>query len=108
MFVDCNQYLQKIVTMPKTGLSTREWRKRLESYARGEFAFGRGQRPSKSSTWAKVLGNIDQCPMHHSQGGRDPFGRILKCACGYRTSAASVSTCLIDSCHNRVSLINII
>ncbi len=74
--------------MPKTGLSSEEWRKRLREYARGNFSFGRGQKPSRSSVWAKVVCSIESCPLHRNLGlgGKDPFGRELHCTCGYHQS----------------------
>ena len=52
--------------MPKTGLTTREWQRRLEDYANGRFEFGpgRGQRPPPNSTWGLKVVRIEQCPRH--------------------------------------------
>ena len=73
--------------MPKTGLSAVEWRRRLQQYAEGNFTFGRGQKPIRSSVWGKQLAAIDSCPRHRNVSARDPFGRKIVCMCGYHSAA---------------------
>ena len=78
--------------MPKTVLTAAEWKRRLSSYAQGEFSFGRGRRPPK---WAKELENINNCPRHRSVADTDPFGRKILCRCGYHVPKDAVKV------HNR-------
>ena len=49
--------------MPKTGLTVSEWKQRLRAFARGEYFFGRGQKPSKNSHWARENAKIEACPL---------------------------------------------
>ena len=70
-------------TMPKTGLSAFEWKKRLQQYAQGTFSFGRGQKPNEGTHWKKELAKIDRCPKHANIGSHDPFGKKIVCVCGY-------------------------
>ena len=77
--------------MPKEGPSKDEWRKRLNLYAAGKFNFNRGQRPGKASPWAKEVLNIENCPMHGSlTTGRDLFGNVVNCVCGYHKNVQQV------------------
>ena len=69
--------------MPKIGLSDREWKERLSSYAQGLFEFSRGQRPPKGSRRAKELEQVDKCPKHRNPVTHDPFGRKIQCTCGH-------------------------
>ena len=39
----------RIYAMPKAGPSPLEWKRRLEAFARGEYAFSTGQKPRKGS-----------------------------------------------------------
>ena len=79
--------------MPKTGLSDKEWRERLKSYASGKFVYGRGQRPQKDTYWAKQVEKIERCPFQpSSSGSRDVFGRALTCDCGYHTDKVQTAS----------------
>ncbi|ESO90740.1 hypothetical protein LOTGIDRAFT_175806 [Lottia gigantea] len=73
----------------KTGLPTSEWIKRLSDYASGTFLFGRGQRPSTGSRWAKELTAIDNCPRHKSVVKKDLFGNVVQCSCEYHKEKAT-------------------
>lgn len=76
--------------MPKVGLSEKQWKERLQSYANGTFVFGRGQRPGKSSKWTKVLEKIDKCPKMRGKADFDPLGRKLHCSCGFHIPVVKV------------------
>ena len=39
--------------MPKTGLDSSEWIRRLRLFGKGEYVFGRGNEPPLNSKWAK-------------------------------------------------------
>ena len=52
--------------MPKAGPSPLEWKRRLEAFSRGEYAFSTGQKPRKGSRWHKVLCAIEGCPTSSS------------------------------------------
>ena len=69
--------------MPKTGLSTSEWKTRLRRYAKGEFVFKRGQKPAHGSVWANILSKIDKCPQHKKTSSLDVLGKPILCTCGY-------------------------
>ena len=75
--------------MPKQGLTDKQWHTRLQHYASGTFKFGRGQKPSKGSEWAKKLESIDACPKHRNKSLWDPLKRPIPCKCGFH----SVSMC---------------
>ena len=81
--------------MPKAGPSPLEWKRRLEAFARGEYAFSTGQKPRKGSRWHKVLCAIEGCPRRGKPASaKDPFGKPLVCKCGYHKISTKVSkTC---------------
>ena len=53
--------------MPKAGPSPLEWKRRLEAFARGEYAFSTGQKPRKGSRWHKVFVPLKTVPDKASQ-----------------------------------------
>ena len=75
--------------MPKTGLSSSQWRQRLHLFAQGKFDFGRGHRPRKGSDRARELERIEKCPKHRNSVLVDPFGRRTQCNCGYHQPQVS-------------------
>ena len=77
--------------MPKTGLTPREWQRRLQDYANGRFEFGRGQRPPPSSKWGPKVVRIEQCPRHRG-ATRNVFGQTISCVCGYHETRGAPST----------------
>ena len=81
--------------MPKAGPSPLEWKRRLEAFAQGEYAFSTGQKPRKGSRWHKVLCAIEDCPRQGKPASaKDPFGKPLVCKCGYHKISTKVSkTC---------------
>ena len=81
--------------MPKAGPSPLEWKRRLEAFARGEYAFSTGQKPRKGSRWHKVLCAIEGCPRQGKPASaKDTFGKPLVCKCGYHKISTKVSkTC---------------
>ena len=81
--------------MPKAGPSPFQWKRRLEAFARGEYAFSTGQKPRKGSRWHKVLCAIEDCPRQGKPASaKDPFGKPLVCKCGYHKISTKVSkTC---------------
>ena len=75
--------------MPKAGPSPLEWKRRLEAFARGEYAFSTGQKPRKGSRWHKVLCAIEDCPRQGKPASaKDPFGKPLVCKCGISTKVS--------------------
>jgi len=69
--------------MPKTGLGTHNWHKRLLDYAEHKFNFGRGERPPKNSVWSHILEKIENCPRQKSKSAANLFGQPIVCNCGY-------------------------
>jgi hypothetical protein len=67
--------------MPKKKMTDREWNERLSDYANNKFKFGQGQKPPKTSKWAKVIAKIDLCPLKN--GKLDALGRNLICDCNF-------------------------
>ena len=78
--------------MPKTGLTDREWKERLGSFAAGKFQFGRGQRPPKKSKRALQLLAVESCPKHRSSQKMDVFGRIVECKCGFHSNVSNIAS----------------
>ena len=72
--------------MPKTGLSDREWRERLQQFAAGSFKFGRGQRPPKNSVRGRQVDKVEKCPKHNNPTLLDPLKREIICKCGYHVA----------------------
>ena len=73
--------------MPKAGPSPLEWKRRLEAFARGEYAFSTGQKPRKGSRWHKVICAIEDCPRQGKPASaKDPFGKPLVCTTRYQTN----------------------
>ena len=70
-----------------------EWkRRRLEAFARREYAFSTGQKPRKGSRWHRDLCAIEACPTYGKPvSARDPYGRPLVCKGGYHKTSAKVS-----------------
>ena len=87
--------------MPKTGLSSSQWRQRLHLFAQGKFDFGRGHRPRKGSDRARELERIEKCPKHRNSVLVDPFGRRTQCNCGYHQPQVSeilkMKYCIINN-----------
>ena len=69
--------------MPKTGPTDSQWAKRIAQYAANELQFSKGQHPATDSKWGKEKQKIDSCPLFKSGTGKDLFGHILSCTCGY-------------------------
>ena len=69
--------------MPKDGLSSAQWKERLQKYARGKFLFQRGQKPHGKSRWNKELAAIEKCPKHKTTSATDVYGNRIVCRCGY-------------------------
>ena len=78
--------------MPKEGLQTTEWLRRLRLYANGEFQFGRGNAPPPNSQWAKKRALIDACPV--KKACTDVFGNRTSCNCGFHPGHVSVESLL--------------
>ena len=74
--------------MPKDGLPDSEWMRRLQSYANGNYVFGRGQAPPPKSKWAKKRAAIDSCPV--KKAFRDVYGNKTLCSCGFHRENVSV------------------
>ena len=77
--------------MPKTGLTSTQWKQRLKSYARGGYSFGRGQKPWRDSQWARKLAKIDICPRHRG-AVLDVFGLPVECRCGYHSTEETTAS----------------
>lgn len=67
--------------MPKKVLSQKAWLQRMKEYARGQFAFKRGQAPPKNSKWAKIKLEIEKCQYGTKQS--TIFSSQLTCTCGF-------------------------
>lgn len=78
--------------MPKTGLSDKEWISHMYKFAEGSFSFGRGQQPSKNSKWAKVLLEIEKCPLHKGSATVDLFGRHIVCVFAFHKKQVNSSS----------------
>ena len=79
LFIEACKQFRCIYTMPKDGLTSREWAERLEKFAAGFFEFGRGQRPPKGSDRAKLVEKIEKCSRHRNTSLFDPFGKQILC-----------------------------
>ncbi|KAK2143968.1 hypothetical protein NP493_4354g00007 [Ridgeia piscesae] len=73
--------------MPKDGLSSSEWRRRLRGFAMGDHNLGRGQRPKRDTHWARTLESIERCPKHRSVASHDPYGRPIQCKSAAESAA---------------------
>ena len=78
--------------IPKEGLTDQQWRVRLRAFAEGTFKFARGQQPGKTSHWRAHVNKITLCPLHGKSTTTDPFGRRLKCECGWHLQSQHVSS----------------
>ena len=69
--------------MPKDRLPAGIWTARLKAYAIGKYSFGRGEKPSITSPWYKVMISIERCPRFRCVTDKDLFGNIIVCTCNY-------------------------
>ncbi|EFX64538.1 hypothetical protein DAPPUDRAFT_334089 [Daphnia pulex] len=78
--------------MPKKVKSDKEWRERLNEYAHNKFRFGQGQKPPPQSKWAKLIKQIELCPLKSGRT-RDAVGRSLSCTCNFHLKEIEVKSC---------------
>lgn len=76
-----------LCNMPKHVKSDAEWKARLRDYAAGNFKFGQGQKPPRTSRWATEIGVIDKCPAIVST--KNLFGVVVTCTCGHHVSPST-------------------
>lgn len=74
--------------MPKTGLDSSEWIRRLRLFGKGEYVFGRGNEPPPNSKWAKKRALIDACALKKARA--DIFGNRTQSKCDFHHDHVSV------------------
>ena len=72
--------------MPKDAHPPAYWNAKLIQYAQGIKVFGKGKAPRKGTVYGEKLVLIKACPVQNNAGGKNMFGALLTCSCGFHRS----------------------